>query len=153
MVRNVTNALLSLQVSIQYSTRVISSSEISNEGRILSLSNGNHLATDLYIPTFGLTPNSSYIPSQFLNDKGFVEVDIHLMVKGAKNIWAVGDVSAREAKQYPASRAQAIYVASSVISVMCNKALVPYKSITSKFNFLMLTRANLYLPTPPSLLS
>jgi NADH dehydrogenase FAD-containing subunit len=110
MTRIATAALLDLHVSIRYKTRVISSSSESEEGVTITLSNEERLSADMYIPAFGLTANSSYIPSKFLNENGFVVVDQHLHVKGADDVWAIGDVSALERKQYLACRAQAIYL-------------------------------------------
>ncbi|RFU35494.1 hypothetical protein B7463_g854, partial [Scytalidium lignicola] len=126
-----TASLLNLHVSIKYLTRVVSS-KASDGGHILTLSNGEHLKADMYIPTFGLTPNSTYIPSKFLNDNGFVEVDEYLRVKGLKDVWAIGDVSAMEAKQYLPSRAQAFYLSKTFASILRNKLPTPYKASTHR---------------------
>lgn len=46
---------------------------------------------DLVIPTFGYTPNTSFIPDKYLDDSGYVDVDDHLKVKGTTNVFATGD--------------------------------------------------------------
>ncbi|KAH8821346.1 hypothetical protein F5884DRAFT_688547 [Xylogone sp. PMI_703] len=128
--RIATTSLLKLHVSIRYQTHVVSSSLAPDGRHILTLSDGECLSTDMYIPTFGLTPNSSYIPSKLLNSDGFVEVDEYLRVKGAKDVWAIGDVSALEVKQYLASRAQALYLSKAFTSILRNKLPTPYKIST-----------------------
>jgi apoptosis-inducing factor 2 len=90
----------------------------------------------MYIPAFGLSPNSSYIPSKFLDDKGFVEVDMNLRVKGAEDVWAIGDVSALEWNQYLAGRAQAIYLSKNFGSALKGKVPAPYKISTRMYSYL-----------------
>jgi NADH dehydrogenase FAD-containing subunit len=87
----------------------------------------------MYIPTFGLTPNSSYIPSQYLNKGGFVVVDEYLRLKGATDVFAIGDVADVETKQYTAARAHAFYVAKSITALLQGKGLVPFKVSTSMY--------------------
>jgi NADH dehydrogenase FAD-containing subunit len=65
----------------------------------LTLDNGETIATDLYISTTGILPNSEFIPKTLLNEKGFVVVDEFLRVKGATDMWAVGDINHLEYPQ------------------------------------------------------
>lgn len=60
---------------------------------LVNLSNGTTLQFDLVIPTFGNKPNSHFLPASVLDDKGFVVVDSHLMVKGYGNVLAFGDIA------------------------------------------------------------
>lgn len=53
---------------------------------------------DLVIPTFGYTPNTSFIPKQYLDDKDYVNVDDHFKVKGTDNVFATGDCALTTAK-------------------------------------------------------
>jgi NADH dehydrogenase FAD-containing subunit len=136
MAQRATAALLSLHVSIKYLAKVVSSSPTPDGGITLKLSNGEQLDADMYIPAFGLSPNSSYIPSKFLDDKGFVEVDMNLRVKGAEDVWAIGDVSALEWNQYLAGRAQAIYLSKNFGSALKRKVPAPYKISTRMYSYL-----------------
>jgi NADH dehydrogenase FAD-containing subunit len=133
MTQRATSALLSLHVSINYLTKVVSSSPTPDGGITLTLSNGEQLDADMYIPAFGLSPNSSYIPSKFLDDKGFVEVDMNLRVKGAEDVWAIGDVSALEWNQYLAGRAQALYLSKNFGLILKGKVPAVYKISTSTY--------------------
>lgn len=133
MSRTATAALLDLHVFIKYLTHVESSSPAPNGGITLTLSNEEHLSADMYIPAFGLSPNSSYIPSKFLNESGFVEVDMYLRLKGAEDVWAIGDVSALEWNQYLACRAQALYLSGCFASILRGKMPAPYKISTRTY--------------------
>lgn len=64
----------------------------------VTLSNGEELKTDLYIPTTGSVPNSSFIPPAFLDKDGWVKVDKELRVQSSESssplpIYAAGDIT------------------------------------------------------------
>jgi hypothetical protein len=65
---------------------VVSSSLTPDNGIILTLLNNKQVDTDIYIPAFGLSPNSLYILLKFLDNKGYIKVYINLCVKGAEDI-------------------------------------------------------------------
>jgi len=82
----------------------------------------------MYIPTFGLIPNTSYIPAKFLNADGYVVVDEFLKVKGASSMWAIGDASAIQPPQWLHMEAQSKHLVKNLILILNNKAPLPYKS-------------------------
>ena len=127
-----TNALLDLNVDLKLQMKVISSCEVEESRQELTLADGSRLVTDLYIPTFGLVPNSAYVPADFLDAKGFVRVDEHLRVKGAKNIWALGDVCDSEGCQFITCDKQSVHVYKALASVLNNKVPAPYKTGSSR---------------------
>lgn len=98
----------------------------------LKLSTGETLTTDVYIPTFGLIPNSSFIPDRFLNAKGFATVDPNLNLKGTTDVWALGDVCDMEYCQFLSCSKQSDHVARSVIAVLSGTTLPPYKPATKR---------------------
>lgn len=59
---------------------------------VVKLDNGETLETDLYLPTFGLRPNSDYLPDAWKRDGGYAAVDEFLRVKGTEEVWAAGDI-------------------------------------------------------------
>jgi hypothetical protein len=126
-----TNYLQDLNVNIKLQTKIISSAQMPNGQEELILSNGEKLVTDLYIPTFGLTPNSSYIPAKFLNAKGLVVVDNYLKVKGAGDVWAIGDVADVDSLQFISCDRESAHLAKNIILLLSNKTPVPYKALTS----------------------
>ncbi|KAH7391751.1 hypothetical protein BKA66DRAFT_25789 [Pyrenochaeta sp. MPI-SDFR-AT-0127] len=128
-----TTALKDLQVSITYNTKVLKSSLLPKGGQELMLSSGETILADLYIPTFGLLPNSSYIPAHFLNATGFVTVDENLNIKGTTNVWALGDVADVEYCQFASCNRQSIHVAKSIVAALNGRTTAPYKATTTRF--------------------
>lgn len=53
---------------------------------------GTSMETDLYIPATGVFPNNSFIPSELLSEDGWINTDSYLAIKGAANVYAVGDI-------------------------------------------------------------
>jgi NADH dehydrogenase FAD-containing subunit len=122
-----------LKIDVKLQTVVSGVVETGRGGAELTLSNGNKLLTDLYVPTFGITPNSSYVPHKFLNTGGYVMVDECLQVKGAKNVWALGDISDTEWSQFIWCDRQSIHIAKTMVLIMSNKdSSTPYKHATSR---------------------
>lgn len=88
-----TKLLRAVNVNLKLSTKVVGDAKLPDGRTELTLSSGEMITTDLYLPTMGLVPNSSYVPAKFLNSNGFVVVDEYLRVKGATDVWAAGDIS------------------------------------------------------------
>ncbi|OWP06974.1 hypothetical protein B2J93_7708 [Marssonina coronariae] len=119
--------LKKLNVTIKTSTKISGSATTADGKTELTLSDGTKMTTDLYLPTAGLIPNSSYIPATFLNQNGNVVVDEFLHVQGTTDIWAVGDVSAVQRAQFMLTDAQSTHVAKNIGLGHKGKPLLPYK--------------------------
>ncbi|CAO2648882.1 Nn.00g098310.m01.CDS01 [Neocucurbitaria sp. VM-36] len=129
-----TQALQNVDVQLKLQTKIIDSAPLPNGGQELKLSNGETLTTDMYIPTFGLVPNTSFIPAPFVNANGFVTVDTHLNLKDTTDIWALGDVCDVEYCQFISCDRQSTYVAKSIVAILGGgKVAAPYKAIASRF--------------------
>ena len=124
--------LQDLKVNVQLQTKVTGSRELPNSCQELTLSGGSKLVTDMYVPTFGLIHNSSYIHPKFLNANGSVMVDEYLKVKRVENVWAIGDVSDVEPSQFITCDRQSVYLAKSIASILSYKTPLPYKVATSR---------------------
>lgn len=128
-----TNSLLKLNVVIKLQTKMTSSIQKPNGRQELVLSSGETLATDLVIPTFGLIPNSSYVPERFLNTKGYVVVDEYLKVKNTESVWAIGDVCDTEYSQIISCDRQSAHVGRAISSTLSGgKITPPYQPFTSR---------------------
>lgn len=131
--------LRDLNVDVKLQTKIIRSSRTKREGPNqfeISLSDGTTLSADLYIPTSGIVPNSSYIPDKHLNANGFVKVDEFFQVKGLENqhVWAIGDVNDLESPQLMVVDRQSGHLAKNIVLMLNNKAALPYKEgIRGKF--------------------
>ncbi|KAH6884438.1 hypothetical protein B0T10DRAFT_579041 [Thelonectria olida] len=122
----VTKDLLNLGVDIKLQESMTTSTQLPNGQHELTLSNGNKLTTDMYIPTFGLAPNTSFVPAKFLNETGAVVVDNYLQVKGAGPVWAIGDVSSAEGSQYVPCNRQSTHVTKNILLMTTGKTPVSY---------------------------
>ncbi|KAI8625188.1 hypothetical protein F5Y19DRAFT_274788 [Xylariaceae sp. FL1651] len=120
-----------LNVKVRLSTKVQNTAQMADGSQELTLSSGEKLVADMVIPTFGVIPNSSFVPAQFLNANGFVKVDEYLRVKGAENVFAIGDVSDAEPPQFIYVDKQSAHTAKNIVLVLRGMALLPYKVATS----------------------
>lgn len=128
-----------LGVDLRLKTKVINEKYLSDGQQELTLENGRKIITDLFIPTSGVVPNSSYIPPEYLNSEGFVMVGTHLELKGTKDVFAIGEISDTELAQYFYIEKQAGFMAKSIISMLSGNGPLSYKvSTMSKFRSLSL---------------
>jgi len=125
-------ALANLEVDVKLNTKAVGSVQLPDGRKELTLSSGDKLTTDMYVSTFGLIPNSTYIPASYLNANGSVMVDEFLRVKGARDVWAIGDVSDVESWQFITCDRQSTHLAKNMISLMNNKPPLPYKVAASR---------------------
>ena len=132
-------------MNVKLRTKVTDSVQLSDGRKQLTLSTGEKLTTDMYVPTFGLIPNSSYIPASYLNANGSVMVDEFLRVKGAKDVWAIGDVSDVESWQFITCDRQSTHLARNMISMMNNKPPLPYKVAASRMTILLAANLEFWL--------
>jgi NADH dehydrogenase FAD-containing subunit len=116
-------------VDVKVESKIISSTEVQGGQQELTLSNGKKLLADLYLPMFGVIPNSSYVPTKFLDADGFVKVDEYFQVKGTENVWAIGDISDLEATQFANVASQAAHFAKNITLKLSNKTPLPYKAV------------------------
>lgn len=131
-------ALENLKVDVKLKTKVTDSVQLPNGQKELTLSSGSKLTTNMYIPTFGLVPNSSYIPAFYTNANVSVMVDEILRVKGAKDAWAIGDVTDVEPWQFVTCDRQSSHLAKNMIFMKNNKPPLPYKVAASRMIILSL---------------
>jgi apoptosis-inducing factor 2 len=113
-------------VAVKVETKIVGSATRPDGKTELTLSDGQKITTDLYLPTVGLLPNSSYIPQNLLNANGFVVVDEFLRAKGTTDVWAVGDVSSVLRPQYVNTEKQSVHVAKNIGLLMKGKELVRF---------------------------
>lgn len=122
------NELKKLHVNVVKSTRIADVSTSGEGETVLSLSNGEKMVVDLYIPTIGTIPNTEYVPKDLLNEKGDVMVDQFLRVKGVKDVWAAGDIVDCQPGQFVYTERQAAAVAKNLDLTLKGKQPVAYKS-------------------------
>ncbi|KAK4193069.1 hypothetical protein QBC35DRAFT_482536 [Podospora australis] len=82
-----------LKVKVITNAKVQNSSSSSSSTAITLLSRGktSTLEADLFLPTYGIKPNTSFLPDSMLDERGFVNQTKYLQAQGHDNIWVVGD--------------------------------------------------------------
>jgi NADH dehydrogenase FAD-containing subunit len=115
-----------LKVTVKLETKILGEAKMPDGRTELTLSDGQKIVTDLYLPTVGVSPNSSYVPHNLLNANGFVIVDEFLRVKGTKDVWAVGDISSIQKPQFVNTHKQSVHLAKNIGLLMKGKDLVRY---------------------------
>ncbi|KAI9861381.1 MAG: hypothetical protein M1813_005278 [Trichoglossum hirsutum] len=87
----------------------------------LHLSDGSTLLTDLYIPTTGVHPNTSFLPPDLLNPTTHdVLTDTHLRVLSTppNTVFAAGDCIGIETKQVKHAEDQAVHLAANLDALL-----------------------------------
>jgi NADH dehydrogenase FAD-containing subunit len=122
------NELKKLNVTIKYNSRVTETrpGPQGTGGKTeVVLASGEIVATDLYLPTTGLVPNTEYIPARFLSADSAartVLVDEYLRVLDTKNVWACGDVVSKPRAGFFITQKQAASVAKNVEAALAGLA-------------------------------
>jgi NADH dehydrogenase FAD-containing subunit len=116
--------LKALGVDILYNTKVVAAKE--NNGRTTAtLANGENLEADLYVPAYGVEPNSSWLPSDLLDEKKYLKTSDTLRVDAAgPRVYAVGDVGS-----YSRNNAVDIINSLPVLAVNLKRDLLSYDSM------------------------
>ncbi|KPM36638.1 hypothetical protein AK830_g9934 [Neonectria ditissima] len=110
-----------LHVEIVGGVRVVTISPVADQVS-LTLSDGKTLLADLYLPLYGMRPNSRFLPAHLLDDRGNLKLDKNLRVAGQDNVWGAGDVGDREPKQLIYAERQALHLAENLHSVLTGQA-------------------------------
>ncbi|KAG6058520.1 hypothetical protein E4U17_007966 [Claviceps sp. LM77 group G4] len=132
MITNATKYLGILGVEIRASSIVETTNELPDGKTEVVFATGQKLTTDVYIPTYGVVPNSSYLSADMLDERGFINVDDCLVVKGAKDVYAIGEVSNCEPMNFLSLEAQSKHMANNAVLIASGKPTLPYKKNTVK---------------------
>jgi NADH dehydrogenase FAD-containing subunit len=87
--------LKALGVDVVYNTRVANVSETQDGKKKIVFANGKNMKADLYIPAYGVLPNSSWLPTSLLNDSNYLitnEQTLRVDIAGPR-VYALGDIS------------------------------------------------------------
>ncbi|KAL3419972.1 amid-like mitochondrial oxidoreductase [Phlyctema vagabunda] len=87
------NRLKALGVSTVHNLRVSSASVEADGTTTVVLSDGSSRKVDVYIDATGGKPNSSFLPSDWVNEKGYVVTDEKTFRAKVPGVYAVGDVA------------------------------------------------------------
>lgn len=128
MVKFTEAELKKLNVKIITNAKVENPQTSSDGKTTLTLSNGTSLETDLYLPTMGVIPNTSFLPASILDAKGHVVVNQYLQVVGhEKTIWCAGDAANAQNAQLIYAMASSQALAKNLDATIKGKPPVEYK--------------------------
>lgn len=88
----------------------------------LTLSNGEMLTADLYLPLIGVQVNTKFVPGSLLDATKSLTLDKNMRVKGVPNVWGIGDVGNIEPKQLTVTDAQIIHLAAALDAVLTGQS-------------------------------
>lgn len=101
----------------------------------LSLPGGktDTIETDVIIPTYGLVPNSSFIPEAMKDQRGFVKQTNHLRAEGHDDIFVIGDVGNLETPQSLHTENQLMHIVKNLQAHLRGENVTEYKFSTDPF--------------------
>jgi NADH dehydrogenase FAD-containing subunit len=120
-----------LKVKVKLNAKVKNTVQLPDGAQEITLFGGEKLVADMVISTYGVLPNSSFVPAQFLNDNGFIKVDEYFHVKDAEGVFAIGDVSDAEPPQFIFVDRQSTHIAKNIVLNLRGMVPQPYKVATS----------------------
>ena len=97
----------------------------------VKLNDGDSLTCDLYISAVGVLPNSSYLSRHLVTDEGWVIVDKNLAATGARNVYALGDITSNKTWTALSVEGQVKVVVANLVADITGKGTKqPYKKGT-----------------------
>ncbi|SPO07042.1 uncharacterized protein DNG_09736 [Cephalotrichum gorgonifer] len=129
--------LHAIGVDLKLGATVASQTELPDGRQELTFGDGQKLVADLYIPSFGVVPNTSFLPEKLLDSAGKVKVGGHLNVKGVDDVFAIGEVADTEPGQYFTIEKQASHMAKSMIQILSGNAPLPYVATSTSMGGLL----------------
>ena len=131
--KQVKTGLEKLNVKVLAST-TITNVAVSGKDTILELRHtdgtAKTLTTQAYIPTMGLTPNTSFIPQDMLDSRGFVKQTTHLRAEAHSDVFVIGDAGSLEGSTAAAADAQGRYLIQALPLHLDGKEIPEYKVAT-----------------------
>lgn len=94
----------------------------------LSLGRGTDetIEADVFIPTYGLQPNSEFVPANLLDHRRHVKQTKHLRAEGRDNIFVVGDIGNLETPQGIHTENQLVHAVKNIQAYLKGEALTEY---------------------------
>lgn len=124
------NELKRLKVDIIPNTKVVNTTTKDGE-TILELKavDGSirTITTQAYIPATGVIPNTSFMPSTLVDDKGFIKQTTRLQVEGHKNIFVIGDAGNLEAAKLQFAETQGVHLINALPAYIDGGEAAEYK--------------------------
>ncbi|CAG9951134.1 unnamed protein product [Clonostachys rosea f. rosea IK726] len=121
------NDLASFGAKLIRNARAVNSTKTDTGKTVVELSSGSNLEADLYLPLYGSRPNTQFVPTHLLDDRGNLKLETNLRVQGLHNVWGVGDVGNLESKQLIYAERQALHLGSNLHAVLTGGNVKPLR--------------------------
>ena len=83
------------------------------------------LETDVFIPTYGIVPNTQFVPADLLDARGYVKQTKTLQVEGQDNVFVVGDAGNLQEPQGKPTDDQVVHVVKVLDAYLAGAATLP----------------------------
>lgn len=119
---------LGAEVKLNAKVTKVEGSESGPKTISLSLGRGRDetIEADVFIPTYGLQPNSEFVPANLLDHRRHVKQTKHLRAEGRDNIFVVGDVGSLETPQGIHTDNQLVHAVKNIQAYLKGEALTEY---------------------------
>jgi len=94
------------------------------------LSTGKVIPADVYLPVFGVRPNTSFLPDHLLDKHKSLKLEPSLRVEGLHNVWGAGDVGNLDVKQIGPVEGQVNVLAQNLDAVLSGGSTSTMKEYT-----------------------
>ncbi|POS69834.1 hypothetical protein DHEL01_v211774 [Diaporthe helianthi] len=84
------------------------------------------IEADVFIPAYGVQPNSDFVPANLLDHRRYVKQTKHLRAEGHDNIFVVGDVGSLETPQGIHTEYQMLHAVKNIQAYLKGEALTEY---------------------------
>ncbi|KAK6344339.1 hypothetical protein TWF696_007978 [Orbilia brochopaga] len=108
-------------VDVVYNISVVSSTTDADGKTTVNLSNGEQWTADVYIPAWGTTPNTEYVPADLKNDQGYIKTNpttLRIDAAGSR-VYVAGDVG-----DYSRGGYHSLYTATPILAANIRRDLL-----------------------------
>lgn len=125
-------SLKNMKIKVITSARVTSVTDgAEGKGKVLEVTKEDGtketINTDVYIPAFGVVPNSQFAPKDMLDSSGYFKQTNELKVEGYDNIFVVGDAGNLQPATAKTVEEQITHMSKALPAHLAGQKLPPYK--------------------------
>ncbi|KAK1760748.1 hypothetical protein QBC47DRAFT_368105 [Echria macrotheca] len=127
--------LENLKVKVLVNRKVTGTSQ-KGAKTVIELDGGKEtITTDLFLPTFGIIPNTSFVPAELLDARAYVKQTSSLQVQGQENVYVIGDAGNLQSATGKAADMEAVHLARGLDAKLVSKVPVGELKVDPKVIF------------------
>jgi NADH dehydrogenase FAD-containing subunit len=127
--------LENLKVKVLVNSKVTGTSQ-KGAKTVIELDGGKEtVTTDLFLPTFGIIPNTSFVPAELLDARGYVKQTSSLQVQGQENVYVIGDAGNLQSATGRVADMEAVHLARGLDAKLVSNEPVGQLKVDSKLMF------------------